>query len=62
MAERTRTRACVQSDTAHSLDVVQFVEGGEMAVDRAGVAERPQVLGGLQLGRIRRAYKEYPRR
>ncbi len=41
-------------DAAVGLHVLQFVDGGEVAVDERGVGERPQMFGGLQLRRVGR--------
>jgi len=40
--------------TAGELDVFEFLDAGEVAIDQAGVGERPEMFGWLQLGRIRR--------
>ena len=46
--------ALLQGQAAGELGILQVVDRGEMAVDQDGVGQRPQMLGGLQLGRIRR--------
>jgi hypothetical protein len=49
--------ALLQGDTSEGLRVFQFVKVGEMVVDHNGVGQRPsdrEVLGGLELGRVRR--------
>ncbi len=43
--------ALLQGDAAAGLRVFQFLEIDEMAIDERGVGERPEMLGGLQLGR-----------
>jgi len=44
----------LQGDTACGLSVLEIVDRGEMPVGQDGVGERPEMLGGLQLGRVRR--------
>ena len=44
----------LQGDTALGLSVLQVLDTGEMAVRQGGVGQRPEMLGGLQLRRIRR--------
>ncbi len=44
----------LKGDAACGLGVLKVVDGGEMAVGERGVGERPEMLGGLQFGRIRR--------
>ena len=44
----------LERDAARELGVFQVLDGGEMLVDQRGVGKRPQVLGGLQFGRVRR--------
>jgi hypothetical protein len=36
-------------DNTLRLDTLEFVNGDEMAVDEAGIRERPEMLGWLQL-------------
>jgi hypothetical protein len=36
------------------LSVLQILDRGELAVDQAGICQRPEVLGRLELGRVRR--------
>ena len=45
--------ASLEGDTTARLRVFQLVEIGDMTVDQHCVGQRPQVLGGLQLGRVR---------
>ncbi len=47
-------RLVLQLDAAGELDILQVLDGGELPVDQAGVGQRPQMLGRLQLGRVRR--------
>jgi hypothetical protein len=44
--------ALLQGDTASGLRVFQLVEVSEMAVDQDRTGQRPEVLGGLELGRV----------
>jgi hypothetical protein len=44
--------ALLQGDTASGLRVFQLVEVSEMAVDQDRIGQRPEVLGGLELGRV----------
>ena len=43
----------LEGDTALSLDVFQLLDGGKVAVDQDRVGQGPQMLSGLQLGRVR---------
>ena len=45
---------CACKAALRELDLLEVVDRGEVAVDEAGIGERPEMLGGLQLGRIRR--------
>ena len=45
--------AALQGDTPRELRLLEILDCGEMAVDERRVGQRPQVLGGLQLGRER---------
>jgi hypothetical protein len=45
--------AGLEGDAAFRLDVLQFVDAGEMLVDQHRVGQWPEVLGRLQLGRVR---------
>ena len=47
-----QVRPGLERDTALGLGVLQVVNRGEMAVGKRGVGERPQVFGGLKLGRV----------
>jgi hypothetical protein len=47
-------RVVLQLSTAGELDVFELVDTGKMAVDQAGVGQRPEVFGRLELGRVRR--------
>jgi hypothetical protein len=47
-------RTGLQRHTAGGLGVFEGVDRGKMAVHEDGVGERPQMLGGLQFGGIRR--------
>jgi hypothetical protein len=42
-----------QLGAAGELSVFELLDRGEMPVDQHGVGQRPQVFGGLQLGRVR---------
>ena len=44
----------LEGDAARGLGVFEVVDRGEMAVGERGVGQRPEMLGGLELGRIRR--------
>jgi hypothetical protein len=44
----------LEGDAAGSLGVFELVDRSEMAVGQGGIGERPEMFGGLQLGRIRR--------
>src|SRR5260221_502779 len=44
----------LEGDAARSLGVFELVDRSEMAVGQGRVGQRPQVLGRLELGRIRR--------
>ena len=44
----------LQLSAARELDIFELLNRGEMAVDQDRVGERPQMLSGLQFGRIRR--------
>src|SRR5258706_8172442 len=44
----------LEGDAALSLRVLEVVDRGEMAVEQGGVGERPEVLGRLEVRRIRR--------
>ena len=44
----------LEVSAAGELDVFELLDAGEMAIDQAGVGQRPQVLGRLQFGGIRR--------
>ena len=44
----------LEGDAARGLGVLELVDRSEMAVGQGRVGQRPQVLGRLQLGRIRR--------
>jgi len=46
--------ARVEGDAARGLGIFELVDGGEVPIDQHGVRQRPQMLGGLELGRIRR--------
>ncbi len=46
--------ARVEGDAARGLGICELVDGGEVAIDQHGIRQRPQMLGGLELGRIRR--------
>ena len=46
--------ARVEGDAALGLGIFELVDGGEVPIDQHGVRQRPQMLGGLELGRIRR--------
>ena len=43
----------LQLSAARELDVFELLNRGEMAVDQDRVGERPEMLSGLQFGRIR---------
>jgi hypothetical protein len=43
----------LEGDAARGLSVFEVVDAGEMAVDERGIGQGPEVLGGLELGRIR---------
>jgi hypothetical protein len=43
-----------QFDNSRRLNVLEFVNGGEMGVDKNGVGQRPQMLDGLEFRRMRR--------
>ena len=47
-------RLPLQRDTASGLGVFELLDGGEMAIHQDGIGERPQMLCGLEFGRIRR--------
>jgi hypothetical protein len=47
-------RVALQVRAAGELDVLEFLDGDEGAVDQDRVRQWPQVLGGLQFGRIGR--------
>ncbi len=47
-------RTALQGDTAGRLDVFEFVNAGKVTVGQTGVGQRPEMLGGLQLGRVGR--------
>ena len=42
----------LQGGAAGKLGVFEVLDRGEVLIDERGVAQRPEVLGGLQLGRI----------
>jgi hypothetical protein len=42
----------MQGNTALGLGVLKLLNGGEVAVDEAGVRERPQMFGWLKFGRV----------
>jgi hypothetical protein len=44
----------LQGDAAGGLGVFEFLDRGEMAVGQGGIRQRPEMFGGLELGRIRR--------
>lgn len=44
----------LEAGTARGLCVFERLDGGEVAIGQDGVGQRPQMLRGLQLGRIRR--------
>ncbi len=47
-------RVALQLSAAGKLGILQLLDGSEVAVDQAGVGQWPQVLGRLELGRVRR--------
>jgi hypothetical protein len=49
-----QSRLLLQSSTPGQLDFFPFLDGGEMPVDEHRIGEWPQMLGGLEFGRIRR--------
>ena len=51
-ADEIRTR--LEGDTALCLGLLEFVDGGEMAVVQHSVGQWPEVLGRLEFGRVRR--------
>jgi len=51
-------RASLQRQAAGGLSVLQVVDGGEVAIGEHRVGERPQMLGGLEFGRVRREEQE----
>ena len=44
----------LERDAARSLGVFQILDGSEMAVGEGGIGQGPEMLGRLELGRIRR--------
>ena len=50
--------ARVEGDAARGLGIFELVDGSEVAIDQHGVRQRPQMLGGLELGRIRRKQQQ----
>lgn len=44
----------LQGDTAGGLGILKIVDTGEMAVRQGGVGQRPEMLGRLELRRVRR--------
>ena len=49
-----RRRLLLQRGTARQLHLLQLLDTGEMVIDEDGIGQRPQMLGGLQFGGIRR--------
>jgi hypothetical protein len=45
--------ATLEGGAAGALRVFQVVDGGEMAVEEAGIGQRPQMLSGLEFRRVR---------
>ncbi len=44
----------MQRHAALRLDVLELVDGGEVAIGQHGIGQRPQMFGGLQLGGVGR--------
>jgi len=44
----------LEGSAASKLGIFQLLDGGEVLVDECGVGQWPQVLGGLEFGRVRR--------
>ncbi|HEX8982902.1 MAG TPA: hypothetical protein VF792_09050, partial [Ktedonobacterales bacterium] len=47
-------RLLLQGVAVRKLDLVEFLDRGEMAIDQAGVGQRPEMLSRLQFWGIRR--------
>lgn len=48
------TGLLLEGDAASELRIFELLDGGEMLVDEARVGQRPEMLGGLQLGGVGR--------